>query len=87
MGAVGPQGEQKLEQPFIRRLALGVTGAAELGADLVELAGPESYDRGATAVVLRRISRPLRPVVATADKPPPGQLVFLRRQKSVAETP
>src|SRR5204862_6660342 len=77
--AVRADREQELEQELVGGHPFGVLSAAILAADLTELAGPVGQERRPAGVPERRIDTPLRPVIAAAGEPPPGELVFATR--------
>src|SRR5512140_1634727 len=70
--------ELELKQKFVGREILAVTGAAQLAADLAELAWPLRQDGRAAGVLELRVVEPFGAIEASAHKPAPPQLVIAR---------
>src|SRR5215467_9137946 len=76
MRAMRPHRKLKLEQKFVRRQSLRVTGALELPANLAELARPVSQDQRSPGVDQLRVVEATGMVVACTEKPSARDLVF-----------
>src|SRR3990170_2443387 len=78
MGAMCAKGEQKLNEQLVCGLSFRVSCAAQLAANLVEFARPVRQHEGTAAIVLRRVSRALGPVVSAAGEPTARELILQR---------